>query len=44
MKHLYINDMTLNNDLGIANYFISYSKLLLMFRTSNPLLLVPKIY
>ena len=32
-----LNDMTLDNDLGIANYFISYSKLLLMFRTSNPL-------
>ena len=23
MKHLYINDMTLNNDLRIANYFIT---------------------
>ena len=37
--------MTLDNyNLGIANYSISNSKLLLMFRTSNPLLLVPKIY
>ena len=44
MKHLQINDMTLDNDLGIANYSISNGKLLLMFRTSNPLLLVPKIY
>ena len=36
--------MTLNNDLGSANYSISNNKLVLMFRTSNPLLLVPKIY
>ena len=34
-KHLHINDMTLDNDLGIPNYSISSSKLLLMFRTSN---------
>ena len=42
MKHLHLNDMTLDNDLGIANYSISNGKLLLIFRTLNPLLLVPK--
>ena len=42
MKRLHINDMTLDNDLGIANYSNSIQKLLMVFRTSNPLLLVPK--
>ena len=34
--------MTLDNYLGIANYSISIEKLLLVLRTSNPLLLVPE--